>query len=63
MPTEKGHPMSKTEHDKHVAGAGDDSVRKGHPALNDKKDPPERTRDGGETKAGKAAPDKHRGSA
>ncbi len=38
--------MSKTEHDKHVAGAGDDSVRKGHPALNDKKDPPERTRDG-----------------
>lgn len=39
--------MSKTEHDKHVAGAGDDTVRKGHPALNDKKDPPERTRDGG----------------
>jgi hypothetical protein len=49
-PTEKGRTMSKTEHDKHIAGAGDDTVRKGHPALDDKKDPPERTRDGAGTK-------------
>lgn len=55
--------MSKTEHDKHVAGAGDDSVRKGHPALNDKKDPPERTRDGGETKSGKDDHGKRHGTA
>lgn len=48
--------MSKTEHDKHVAGAGDDTVRKGHPALNDKQDPPERTRDGGDGKSGADRP-------
>ena len=48
--------MSKTEHDKHVAGAGEDSVRKGHPALNDKNDPPERTRDGGAAKAAEQRP-------
>jgi hypothetical protein len=32
--------MAKTEHDQRVAGPGDKSVVKGHPALNDKENPP-----------------------
>jgi hypothetical protein len=50
--------MSKTEHDKHIAGAGDDTVRKGHPSLDDKQSPPERTRDGSPGKAAQSEPSK-----
>ena len=32
--------MAKTEHDQRVAGPGDKSVTEGHPALNDKNNPP-----------------------
>ena len=51
--------MAQTEHDKHVAGAGDDKVRKGHPSLDDKQSQPERrgtVRIGGSTEGPPSKP-------
>jgi hypothetical protein len=50
--------MAQTEHDKHVAGAGDDKVRKGHPSLDDKQSQPDRTRDGSDRRSTEGPPSK-----
>jgi hypothetical protein len=55
MPRE--NEVAKTEHDQRVAGPGDKSVVKGHPALSDKEHPPQTPNTTGDSGKSSAKPD------